>query len=195
MFVEKTIRAVFLALASGLLALPTVQADEAATLPLQLRESSSLSQFPAEAKTEDLAPTTLKSPTLLQRTSSSLESTLNGALDLIGVRYRRGGTSPDKGFDCSGFVGHVFQEGLGLYLPHSAKEMSKTGSPVTLAELKPGDLVFFNTMRRAFSHVGIYLGDNQFVHAPRSGGKVRIEDLGARYWVKRFNGARRVAAE
>jgi cell wall-associated NlpC family hydrolase len=119
--------------------------------------------------------------------------TLDKALDLIGIRYRRGGTSPENGFDCSGFVGHVFREGLGLYLPRSSKEMSKTGEDVSRKELQPGDLVFFNTMRRAFSHVGIYLGDNKFVHSPRAGGTVRVEDMTDRYWRKRYNGARRVA--
>ncbi|OHC63632.1 MAG: hypothetical protein A2045_07925 [Rhodocyclales bacterium GWA2_65_20] len=117
------------------------------------------------------------------------------ALDLIGIRYRRGGTSPETGFDCSGFVGHVFKEGLGLYLPHSARQISAAGEAVAKSELQPGDLVFFNTMRRAFSHVGIYLGDNKFVHAPRTGGTVRVEDMSESYWRKRFNGARRIAAE
>ncbi|MBI4986501.1 MAG: C40 family peptidase [Rhodocyclales bacterium] len=126
---------------------------------------------------------------------STVQSTLGKALDLIGIRYRRGGTSPDTGFDCSGFVGHVFKEGFGLYLPHNARQISKTGAVVDKGELQPGDLVFFNTMRRAFSHVGIYLGDNKFVHAPRSGGSVRVEDMSDSYWRKRFNGARRVAAE
>jgi cell wall-associated NlpC family hydrolase len=134
-----------------------------------------------------------ESKTLLQQATSSVETTLDKALDLLGIRYRRGGVSPETGFDCSGFVSHVFHEGLGLELPHSAREMSKTGDPVTKDELQPGDLVFFNTMRRAFSHVGIYLGDNLFVHAPRRGSFVRIEDMSARYWTKRFNGARRVA--
>jgi cell wall-associated NlpC family hydrolase len=113
-------------------------------------------------------------------------------LDLLGIRYRRGGSSPESGFDCSGFVNHVFREGLGLMLPRSSKEMSKSGEFVAKDELRPGDLVFFNTMRSAFSHVGIYLGDNQFVHAPRAGGRVRIEDLRESYWIKRFNGARRI---
>jgi cell wall-associated NlpC family hydrolase len=116
-------------------------------------------------------------------------------MDLLDIRYRRGGSSPEAGFDCSGFVGHVFREGLGLILPRSSKEMSKSGEIVTRDELRPGDLVFFNTMRRAFSHVGIYLGDNQFVHAPRTGGRVRIEDLRDGYWMKRFNGARRISLE
>lgn len=123
---------------------------------------------------------------------ATVQDALETALDLVGIRYRRGGTTPETGFDCSGFVGHVFREGLGLYLPHNAKQISKTGEAVAKAELQPGDLVFFNTMRRAFSHVGIYLGDNKFVHAPRVGGKVRIEDMNESYWKKRFNGARRV---
>jgi cell wall-associated NlpC family hydrolase len=194
MFVQKRIRAVVLASACGLLALSTARADEAAA-PFRLPESLSPVQLPTELKIEAPAPAAQEPTTLLQRTSNSIEATLNGALNLIGIRYRRGGTTPDNGFDCSGFVGHVFHEGLGLYLPHSAKEMSKAGSPVARTDLKPGDLVFFNTMRHTFSHVGIYLGDNLFVHAPRSGGKVRIEDLGARYWVKHFNGARRIAGD
>ena len=116
-------------------------------------------------------------------------------MDLIGIRYRRGGSSPESGFDCSGFVNHVFREGIGLVLPRSSKEMSKSGEAISRDELRPGDLVFFNTMRNAFSHVGIYLGDNQFVHAPRSGGRVRIEDIRDGYWTKRFNGARRVNSD
>lgn len=89
----------------------------------------------------------------------------------------------------------MFNQGLGLYLPRSAREMSQTGEPVAPESLQPGDLVFFNTMRRTFSHVGIYLGDHLFVHSPRTGGRVRIEDMRDRYWFKRFNGARRVAPE
>jgi len=126
---------------------------------------------------------------------AAVQNTIGTALDLIGIRYRRGGTSPETGFDCSGFVDHVFKEGLGLYLPHNAKAISQSGETVAKSELQPGDLVFFNTMRRAFSHVGIYLGDNKFVHAPRSGTTVRVEDMNDSYWRKRFNGARRVVPE
>jgi cell wall-associated NlpC family hydrolase len=129
------------------------------------------------------------------KAATGIDSALKNALDLIGIRYRRGGNSPTSGFDCSGFVSHVFHEGLGLYLPHSAKAMSKTGSPVERTALKPGDLVFFTTVRKTISHVGIYLGDNLFVHAPRRGGKIRIDDMDERYWTKRFRGARRVAVE
>jgi cell wall-associated NlpC family hydrolase len=150
----------------------------------------------ASAHADDEPPLVLQeSKTLLQQATSSVEATLDKALDLLGIRYRRGGSTPESGFDCSGFVSHVFHEGLGLELPHSAREMSKTGDPVTKDELQPGDLVFFNTMRRAFSHVGIYLGDNLFVHAPRRGAFVRIEDMSGRYWTKRFNGARRIAEQ
>ncbi len=128
----------------------------------------------------------------VDRASASAQDAIDQALDLLGIRYRRGGSSPESGFDCSGFVSHVFREGLGLMLPRSSREMSNSGEIVAKDELKPGDLVFFNTMRSAFSHVGIYLGDNQFVHAPRAGGRVRIEDLRESYWIKRFNGARRI---
>ena len=128
----------------------------------------------------------------VDRATATAQDAIDQAMDLVGIRYRRGGSSPEAGFDCSGFVSHVFREGLGLILPRSSKEMSKSGEDVSRDELRPGDLVFFNTMRHAFSHVGIYLGDNQFVHAPRTGGRVRIEDLRDHYWIKRFNGARRV---
>jgi cell wall-associated NlpC family hydrolase len=81
-----------------------------------------------------------------------------------------------------------------LVLPRSSNELSKSGDKVERNELQPGDLVFFNTMRRAFSHVGIYLGNGQFIHAPRAGGRVRVEDIRDSYWSKRYNGARRVDA-
>ncbi len=128
----------------------------------------------------------------MSRAVDSVQKTLDQAMDYLGVRYRRGGTSATSGFDCSGYVRSVFAESLGLILPHNAKAISKAGEFITKNELQPGDLVFFNTMRRAFSHVGIYLGNDLFVHAPRAGGKVRIEDMTDRYWKRRFDGARRV---
>ena len=148
--------------------------------------------FPALA--EDT--TELRSATsLLARATSSANTLAMSALELVGIRYRRGGSSPETGFDCSGFVDHVFREGLGLILPHNASAMSKNGEDIRKDELQPGDLVFFNTMRHAFSHVGIYLGDNRFVHAPASGGEVRVEDMSVSYWAKRFNGARRITPD
>ena len=115
------------------------------------------------------------------------------AMNFLGVPYRRGGTSADEGFDCSGFTRHVFENSLGLLLPRRADEQAKAANlaQVPRDELRPGDLVFFNTMRRTFSHVGIYVGEGRFIHSPRAGGEVRIEDMRAAYWDKRFNGARR----
>lgn len=128
----------------------------------------------------------------VRRAGEGVNDLLDGALGLVGIRYRRGGNSVATGFDCSGFVVHVFREGLGLLLPRTSREISHAGTAVAKSDLEPGDLVFFNTRRQAFSHVGIYLGENRFVHAPRSGQQVRIEDLRDRYWAARFNGARRL---
>ena len=114
------------------------------------------------------------------------------ALGLLGVDYKFGGNSPETGLDCSGLVRYVFQQVTGVSLPRSAKEMSLVGAPVGADELKHGDLVFFNTRRFAFSHVGIYLGDNQFIHAPRRGREVEVAVFDKRYWQQRYNGARRL---
>ena len=101
----------------------------------------------------------------------------SAALDLIGIRYRWGGATPATGLDCSGLVQFVFQQVTGVTLPRSAKEMSRLGDKIALADLQPGDLVFFNTRRFAFSHVGIYLGDNRFIHAPRRGREVEVATI------------------
>jgi cell wall-associated NlpC family hydrolase len=114
------------------------------------------------------------------------------ALSLLGTPYRFGGSSPEAGFDCSGLVRHVFAAVRSQELPRRAEEISGVGHPVPRAELQPGDLVFFNTLRRAFSHVAIYIGEGRFVHAPARNGRVRIEAIDDRYWAARFNGARRV---
>jgi len=117
------------------------------------------------------------------------------ALNFLDVRYRRGGNSAAEGFDCSGFTRHVVASVLGLQLPRrSAEQAQRAGLPsVPRDALQPGDLVFFNTLRRAFSHVGIYIGDGRFIHSPRSGQQVRIETIDSPYWSRRFDGARRVA--
>ncbi|MCE1242574.1 C40 family peptidase [Oryzomicrobium sp.] len=127
-----------------------------------------------------------------QRYSSGVQELIIKGLEFVGVPYRRGGTNPDVGMDCSGFVQRVFSESIGISLPRTAREMSDVGEQISKTELKPGDLVFFNTMRRAFSHVGIYLGNNQFVHAPRPGGEIRVEDMRQAYWTQRYDGARRI---
>jgi cell wall-associated NlpC family hydrolase len=149
----------------------------------------------SSAHADELQPSlTLHNPpsSLMSQAVDGVQATLDQALEYLGIRYRRGGSTPESGFDCSGFVRHVFNESVGLLLPHNAKAISQTGERVEKAELQPGDLVFFNTMRKAFSHVGIYLGDNQFVHAPRSGARVRVENMSDSYWSRRYNGARRV---
>ena len=116
------------------------------------------------------------------------------AMSLVGIRYRRGGNSPDTGFDCSGFVGYLFREVMNVRLPRSADEIWRHGAEVVRDALEPGDLVFFNTLRRPFSHVGVYVGEDRFIHAPASGGAVRTESMNERYWTSRWNGARRIAA-
>ena len=115
------------------------------------------------------------------------------ALGLLGVSYRFGGNSPDAGLDCSGLVRYVFQEVTGVMLPRTSKEMAGLGAKVAAADLQPGDLVFFNTRRFHFSHVGIYLGENRFIHAPSSGSEVAVAQLSGAYWRRHFSGARRLA--
>jgi cell wall-associated NlpC family hydrolase len=115
------------------------------------------------------------------------------ALGLIGVDYKFGGTNPERGLDCSGLVRYVFQQVTGVILPRTSQEISRLGEKIPVAELMPGDLVFFNTRRLQFSHVGIYLGEDRFIHAPRQGGEVEIVTLSKGYWQKRFDGARRLA--
>lgn len=117
------------------------------------------------------------------------------AMGMIGIRYKYGGTAPENGLDCSGLVRYVFQQVWGTELPRTSEEISRLGERVDTNELQPGDLVFYNTLRRTFSHVGIYLGDNKFVHAPSVGGEVRIESMDISYWKKRFNGARRITRQ
>lgn len=118
------------------------------------------------------------------------------AMNFLGVPYRRGGSSVQSGFDCSGFTRHVFENSVGLILPRRAIEQANSPDliPIQKSELKPGDLVFFNTLRHTFSHVGIYIGDDKFIHSPRAGGQVRVEDMRQAYWQQRFDGARRAPA-
>ena len=120
---------------------------------------------------------------------------VTAAMGLIGVPYRFGGTSTETGLDCSAFVRTVYEQTLGLVLPRRAAEQAQATESIPKDQLQPGDLVFFNTMRRAFSHVGIYIGDGKFIHSPRAGQSVRVEDMTKAYWVKRYNGASRVDTE
>jgi len=126
--------------------------------------------------------------------SASSEDISLYAVSLIGSPYRLGGMSPQTGLDCSGFVGHVFRQVAGVVLPRDSRAISEAAQPLAQSELLPGDLVFFNTLNRAFSHVGIYLGENRFVHATSSRtNAVMVSRLNDRYWRTRYDGARRVA--
>jgi len=131
------------------------------------------------------------------RTTSKNESTAlaTTALNMLGIKYRFGGGAPSTGFDCSGLVIYAAEKSLGLKLPRQSASIAKQGASVKRSELQQGDLVFFNTRGHRNSHVGIYLGDHKFVHAPRTGSVVRVESMDVAYWRKRYNGARRLAPD
>lgn len=172
-------------------------ADKAATQPA--------TPTPAKSTSQDVVTRFLSERGLLNsveqggssRLLASVRDTASdlvlSAMNFLGVRYTRGGSSVENGFDCSGFTRHIFEMSVGLVLPRRADEQAKDSSLLSIRkdELKPGDLVFFNTMKRTFSHVGIYVGEGKFIHAPRTGSAVRVEDMRDSYWAKRFTGARR----
>jgi cell wall-associated NlpC family hydrolase len=134
-----------------------------------------------------------KNESFVEKYSNITKSILSQGIEYIGIPYKWGGNTELSGFDCSGYVRAVFQNSIGLNLPRTAKEMSNIGEKIqTISNINPGDLVFFNTMKKNFSHVGIYLGDNKFLHAPKKGENVKITNIDNSYWVKRFNGARRI---
>jgi cell wall-associated NlpC family hydrolase len=123
---------------------------------------------------------------------SAAQTLVGNALGLLGVPYRYGGNTAAQGLDCSGFVKLVFAQTLGIILPRRADEMGKLGRYVPDGELKPGDLVFFNTMHRINSHVGIYIGEGEFVHSPSTGGRIRVDKLRGSYWNQHFEGGKRI---
>ena len=172
-------------------------------LVLSLLAGSALAHAAPGNSWEDM-DTLLKEKALITRIGEQVQQASNtateqasslviSALAFLGVPYKRGGTSAETGFDCSGFVRAMYEQTVGLLLPRRADQQAAATQVIDKKELQPGDLVFFNTMRRNFSHVGIYVGDNKFIHSPRSGSQIRVEDMGATYWARRFNGARRVA--
>ncbi len=112
------------------------------------------------------------------------------ALSLIDTAYRFGGKNPSAGLDCSGMVSYIYGQAAGLRVSGSAADIARRGRPVERTALRPGDLVFFNTRNASFSHVGVYIGEDRFVHAPSSNGRVRIDQLDARYFAQRFETAR-----
>ena len=127
-----------------------------------------------------------------QNVSHKASELVVNAMGYLGVPYRRGGNTAETGFDCSGFVKAMYEQTVGLILPRKAEQQAAATQQIDRSELQPGDLVFFNTMRRAFSHVGIYIGDGKFIHSPKPGAQVRVENMGMSYWSRRFDGARRV---
>lgn len=135
-------------------------------------------------------------PNIAERVRDGASDMVLTAMNFMGVPYKRGGNSEESGFDCSGFTRHIFELSLGLVLPRKADQQAHAPGlvPVGRDELKPGDLVFFNTLKRTFSHVGIYVGEGKFIHSPRAGGEVRVEAMDVAYWKKRFTGARRAEA-
>lgn len=140
-----------------------------------------------------MAPSPTRAKAVAPRAASPERAeALLQALLALGIDYRPGGQSPASGFDCSGLVAHVFREAFGIDLPHNTRAQSERGQAVSLAEAQAGDLLFYNTQNSPSSHVGIYLGDGRFVHAPKAGARVRVEQLESPYWRNRFNGVRRV---
>jgi cell wall-associated NlpC family hydrolase len=148
---------------------------------------------PASAPAADAASAPGGAPGLLRQVRDRATDAVRSAMNFVGVRYHLGGTTAESGFDCSGFTRYVFENSLGLVLPRKAEEQAKAPGLIAVKreDLRPGDLVFFNTMKRTFSHVGIYIGDNRFIHAPSRGKDVRTDDLSFAYWAKRYTGARR----
>jgi cell wall-associated NlpC family hydrolase len=146
----------------------------------------------APAPVQSNSAQTALSPTPSAAPRAERSEALLQALLALGLDYRHGGNSPVTGFDCSGLVAHVYLEAWNIRLPRNTSAQSKAGTPVSLAELQAGDLVFYDTQKRPFSHVGIYLGDGKFVHAPKTGAQVRVESLKSSYWAQRYNGARRI---
>lgn len=169
-------------------------APEAQATATPADASDPVSRFLADKGLLNTRPVTELAQQVRDKATDLASDLVISAMDFLGVPYRRGGDSKSEGFDCSGFTRHVFERSIGMVLPRRAAEQAAMPGmeQVKQAELKPGDLVFFNTLRHTFSHVGIYIGDNKFIHSPRAGGAVRIEDMRVAYWQQRFDGARRV---
>ena len=139
-----------------------------------------------------IAPGSRAAATTQAPASGRVQSVLSRAFALLGTPYRWGGTSTD-GFDCSGLVGYVFRNALGIELPRVSRDMANTGASVDRSQLTAGDLVFFSTHSKGVDHVGIYVGDGKFLHAPRTGRDVTVSNLDTGYWSGKFIQARRVA--
>lgn len=140
--------------------------------------------------TNNAKPPTLTSERLRIQDTRQANEIVLFSLGLLDTGYRFGGKNPEAGLDCSGMVGYVVEQATGLRLPHNAAKIAAQTRPIEKNELRPADLVFFNTSGQSFSHMGIYLGDGKFIHAPSSGGRVRVDQLESAYFANRFSGAR-----
>lgn len=145
-----------------------------------------------ERVAEHTAPQELSDESHAVASEDAIGDLLLQAVSLLGVAYRFGGSTPASGLDCSGFIQYVFKKSLRIRLPRTAVEMSRLGKRVERHELVPGDLVFFNTRGFTFSHVGMYLGNSKFIHAPRTGKNIEVVSMNQAYWRGRYNGARRL---
>lgn len=178
----------------GAVTLASVPASVPASMPVAapLAPAAAAAAVPATASlTDGATPSSLPGETAPVSGPDKLHTLTERALEMLGVRYKRGGESATHGVDCSGLVRLVFKDALGIDLPHHAADMSRLGEPVAKSDLQPGDLLFFRTVKRTISHVGIYLGEGQFIHAPHKGAPVRVEQFDG-YWIKRFASAKRV---
>jgi len=177
---------------------PTSSATSSATAATAASAATAATASPPMSDGATLGPpvavATAKAPSAISASTDFAAEVVFRALSLLGVNYRFGGNSPAAGLDCSGLVRLVYSEVTGLMLPRRSDDMSRVGGSVDKSELQPGDLVFFNTLRMPFSHVGIFIGNGQFVHSPSSGSSVRVENMNLSYWQSRFNGARRLIA-
>ncbi|ROU92599.1 C40 family peptidase [Neisseria gonorrhoeae] len=127
------------------------------------------------------------------RRAGNADELIGSAMGLLGIAYRYGGTSVSTGFDCSGFMQHIFKRAMGINLPRTSAEQARMGAPVARSELQPGDMVFFRTLGGSrISHVGLYIGNNRFIHAPRTGKNIEITSLSHKYWSGKYAFARRV---
>lgn len=151
------------------------------------RSPSPAAQWPGQPAPQASAAPRIDTHTLM------MSDVVVTAMGYLGKPYSYGQSSLQGGFDCSGFVLSLFQRTLGHTLPRTAAEQARATQAIAKKELRPGDLVFFNTMRRQFSHVGIYIGEGRFIHSPRAGSRIRVESMEKAYWQSRFNGARRIA--
>lgn len=125
--------------------------------------------------------------------AGNADELIGSAMGLLGIAYRYGGTSVATGFDCSGFMQHIFRRAMGINLPRTSAEQARMGSPVSRSELQPGDMVFFRTLGGSrISHVGLYIGNDRFIHAPRTGKNIEITSLSHKYWSGKYAFARRV---